>query len=95
MKFKGEPNQLVRITKIRPHLIRKMPKSIRFDKDGIYETDNLHLIKRLSTRYEEVKEKIEVEKEIKEKQEIFKCKKCNFKTTNKGELLAHYRKHKK
>lgn len=27
--------------------------------------------------------------------EEFKCKKCNYKTTNKGELLAHYRTHKK
>jgi len=60
MKFKGEANQLCRITKIKPHLIRKMPKSIRFDKDGIFETENKYLIKRLSTKFEVIEEVEEI-----------------------------------
>jgi len=56
VKFKGIPNRLVRISKIRPHLVRKVPKSIRFDKDGIFETENPYLIKRLSTKFEILEE---------------------------------------
>ena len=59
MKFKGEPNQLVRITKVQKHLVRKVPKSIRFDKDGIYETESPYLCKRLSVKFEEVIDEIE------------------------------------
>ena len=33
--------------------------------------------------------------EPEEPKEVFKCKKCDFETDNKGELLAHYREHKK
>ena len=66
MKFKGIPNQLCRITKIKRSLVRKIPKSIRFDKDGIYETENPYLVKRLKTKFEVVEEVIEdiVEEEV-------------------------------
>lgn len=76
MKFKGEPNLLVRITKINKHLIRKVPKSVRFDKDGIYETDNPYLIKRLSTRFEQKQEiKVDYSKiDYKELQALYKEK---------------------
>jgi hypothetical protein len=63
MKFKGTPNQLCRITKIRKHLVRKIPKAIRFNKEGIFETENPYLIKRLKTKFEEVKE-ISLVKEV-------------------------------
>jgi len=59
MKFIGTPGQLVRITKLNPINKRQIPKSIRFDKDGYFETENKHLIKRLSAKFkivEEVKE---------------------------------------
>jgi len=56
MKFKGKANQLCRITKIKPTLVRKMPKSIRFDENGVFETDNKYLIKRLSTKFEVIEE---------------------------------------
>ena len=59
MKFKGNPGQLCRITKIRPNLVRKIPKSIRFDKDGVFETENRYLIARLKTKFEVVEEVIE------------------------------------
>jgi hypothetical protein len=67
MKFKGNANQLCRITKIKPHLVRKMPKAIRFDKEGVFETENPHLIKKLSTKFEVIEEIIEeIEEEIEE-----------------------------
>jgi len=62
MKFKGTPNQLVRITKVRKHLVRKVPKSIRFDKDGIYETESPYMIKRLSVKFDTVSEEIDYSK---------------------------------
>lgn len=65
MKFKGLPKQLVRITKIKPNLVRKVPKSIRFDVNGIFETENSYLIKRLLTKFKEVKEIVKVEEVVK------------------------------
>lgn len=93
MKFKGEPNQLVRITKIQKHLIRKVPKSIRFDKEGIFETENMYIAKRLSVKFEEIIE--EIKEDVVEEVKTYKCKKCDYATTNRGELLAHYKQHKK
>ncbi|GAG03348.1 unnamed protein product, partial [marine sediment metagenome] len=52
MKFKGIPNQLCRITKIKKSLVRKIPKSIRFNDKGEFETENPFLIKRLKTKFE-------------------------------------------
>ncbi len=74
MKFKGEPKKLVRITKIRPHLIRKVPKSIRFDKDGEFETNNPYLIKRLLTKFEQVKEITNAETQTEEEKNTEKEK---------------------
>lgn len=84
MKFKGEPNLLVRINK---NIAKnRRLKNFRFDNNGIYETDNPRVIKALSKRFEIIED-------IKE--EIYQCKKCDYKTKNKGELLAHYKTHKK
>ena len=82
MKFKGTPNQLVRITKIRRNLIRKVPKTIRFDNEGIYETESPYLIKRLLVKFEQVEEaKIEeatINDEIKTN-----CKDMSYKSLQK------------
>jgi hypothetical protein len=59
MKFKGIPNNLVRITKISKTLVRKIPKSIRFDENGVFETENPYLIKRLSVKFETIEEVVE------------------------------------
>lgn len=95
MKFYGPPNMLLRVRNMKPI------RAIRFDANGEFETENPRLIARLKTRfkYEEVKE--ETQKELGEEKKLpadgfYNCKKCDFKTTNKGELLAHYRTaHKK
>lgn len=76
MKFKGIPGQLCRITKI-PKTIR-CPKTIRFDADGIFETENKYLIKRLSQKFEsfidvefeEVEDAIQEEEKETEEEEI-------------------------
>ena len=81
MKFYGTPNMLVRIKNLKPF------RSIRFDDKGEFETDNPRLAARLKTRFEV---KTEPKTEQKAEQE-HKCKKCDYKTDNKGELLAHYR----
>lgn len=81
MKFYAEPNLLVRINKNIPR--NRRMKHFRFDSNGEFETDNPRLIKVLSKRFRH------------EEKQIFKCKKCNYETENKGELLAHYRLHKK
>lgn len=88
---------LIRIKNLKPY------KSIRFDDNGEYETENTRLIARLKNRFghEEPKTVIEEPKKIEETKEniiastVYRCKKCDFETENKGLLLAHYRGHKK
>lgn len=99
MIFIGEPNLLVRFNKTRMKLTRK--KYIRFDNNGKYETDNHRLIRLLKAKFKEevTEEPQEPQEEIsfkdieepKEEVKVYKCKKCDFETDNKGELLAHYR----
>jgi len=73
--FSGEPNMLVNITPTykRP----RMPKSLRFDANGEYSTEDKMLIKRLSAKFKIKKE--------------YKCKKCEYVTLCMGELLTHHR----
>jgi len=78
MKFKGIPNQLCRITKIKRSLVRKIPKSIRFDKDGIFETENPYLVKRLKTKFKVIENGFNAEtldkiKEVVESHDIDKA----------------------
>lgn len=97
MKFYGQPNMLIRINNLKPY------KSIRFNGNGEYETENTRLIARLKNRFkhEEPNAVVEETKEIEETKEniiastVYRCKKCDFETENKGLLLAHYREHKK
>lgn len=80
MRFKSQPNLFVKISK--PIIQRSTGlKGFSFDNNGEYETENEVLIKILKQNFE-VAEK-------------YKCKKCDYETDNKGELLAHYRLHKK
>lgn len=93
MKFKGTPNILVRQRKVGP--LRKV-KNFRFDKNGFYETDNPKLCKFLMRHFEVIEDKEiqgePVRVEVTEPQiELKHCKKCDFTTTNQGDLLAHYR----
>jgi len=85
MKFKGMPGRLCRITKIKPNLVRKIPKAIRFDKEGVFETENPYLIKRLKTKFEIVEEVIEViveetiEEFVEEVQEVPELSELSYK----------------
>jgi len=47
MKFYGEPNLLVRVTNQK----KGVPKALRFDNNGEYETDNKYLKKRMKVKF--------------------------------------------
>jgi hypothetical protein len=51
------------------------------DKNGEFETDDPELIEWIKKN----------KRFLKHSDELIKCKKCDFGTSNKGELLAHYR----
>lgn len=83
MKFYGEPNTLVKTRKRKQFSTEVTMKPLfRFDENGEYETTDERLIQKLKKKFKYEEEK------------TYKCKKCEYETTNKGELLAHYRKHK-
>ena len=74
-KFKTTPNMTVRLNK--NHVNPRNQKFIKFDENGLFETDNERLIARLrvhSDKFEEVMEEeveeIEVEIEVFEEKEI-------------------------
>lgn len=100
-KFFGEPNLLIKTRKKVPYegTIDFKPL-FRFDAKGEYITEDADLIERLKGRFDhievlEAEEPLPFEEEEEPKEEAkFKCKKCEFETANKGELMAHYRKHK-
>ena len=73
----------------------------KFDEKGEYVTLDPILAKRLEAKFkcEEI-ELVEVGKQTEpepaqEPIKVYKCKQCDYETANKGELLAHYREHKK
>jgi len=81
---------LIRIKNLKPY------KFIRFDANGEYETENTRLIARLKKQFEFEEPQTATEKKVAAEVTQYKCKKCDYKTENKGELLAHYRTaHKK
>jgi hypothetical protein len=91
MVFKGTPNQYVRFSN--KTVIRVTgKKGFYFNENGEYETDN-DLLCRVLKQHFEVENSATGDKPAEEK--IFKCKHCDYTTTNKGLLMAHYREHKK
>lgn len=92
MIFKGEPNQYVRFSN--KTVIRVTgKKGFYFDANGHYETDNDLLCRVLKQHFEEAESNATGDKPTEEK--AYQCKHCSYTTANKGELLAHYREHKK
>jgi hypothetical protein len=77
MKFKGEPNLLIRVSNPYPG----EASMFRFNEKGEYETEHPMTIKRMQARFTEIKE------ETPQKH----CKKCEFTCDTQGELLAHYK----
>jgi hypothetical protein len=78
-----------------------------FDENGFYETDKEFLINILKQHFDIVNEE-ETMDDISDqytedmrnennapRDDIKHCKKCEFTCTNQGDLLAHYREHKK
>lgn len=98
MIFYGQPSQ---------HIIdyEKCKEVFCFDANGEFETDDLKRIEWIKKnkpfiRHEEIKiENASAQKpgtNETAKGNVMNCKKCDFTCSNKGELLAHYRKeHKK
>lgn len=87
MKFQYRPNTCVID-------YEKLVKICVFDENGFYETDNPKKIEWLRKHAKGVNVVEEATKKPENKlptDEFYNCKKCNFKTDNKGELLAHYR----
>jgi hypothetical protein len=75
----------------------KLKNVCTFDENGFYETDDTAIINFIKSKKPFVKviqePEAEAEKEPKKHSEVFyNCSKCEYKTTNKGELMAHYRK---
>lgn len=90
MVFIGPPNQYVRFSnKTVIRLTGK--KGFCFDENGEYETDN-DLLCRVLKQHFKVKEENNATGDKPTEEVTYQCKYCNYKTTNKGELLAHYRK---
>jgi hypothetical protein len=82
MKYFGLPNQTVIDYK-------KQKKVFMFNENGEYETQDTKLIEWMKKnknfiRCEETK-KLPADG-------LYNCKKCDFSSPNKGDLLAHYRK---
>jgi hypothetical protein len=80
MKFYGKPGSLVR--EMRRNPMKEEPEFVplfRFDKNGEYSTSDDRLIQKLKRKFKYEEEK------------IYECKECDYKTPNKGKLLAHYR----
>ena len=75
MIFQGPPEKLVRI---RPRKrLRPLPKLLRFDKEGHYETSDPLLIKIMKGRYKQAF--------------LYNCKHCDYQTYKKTDLMAHYK----
>jgi hypothetical protein len=85
MKYKYKPD-----TRIIDY--KKMKKMFTFDGNGEFETEDVKLIEWIRKNKPFLKPISEPVKPSKaESTKKYKCKKCNYETENKGELLAHYR----
>jgi hypothetical protein len=91
MKFFGTPNMAVmernREPKYRKNPFKCKQLLFRFDNNGEYSTTDEALINKLIGKFKH--ENGTIEPPVASKS--MKCKKCDYVTDNKGELLAHYR----
>lgn len=69
------------------------PSAIRFSADGLYETHNKFLARRLARKFEIVTAEPEQSEPQEQPQEVTlkKCKKCDFTCDNQGDLMRHYK----
>ncbi|MFD0673927.1 hypothetical protein [Cohnella sp. GCM10027633] len=91
--FKGTPNMLVRLE---PPV--GTTRHVRFDDKGEFTTENELLIKRFHHKFDSVPAKGKETSDISDDVEYqdhgqtdkkYKCNQCDFKSDNKGELMAH------
>jgi len=102
-KFFGKPLKEV-LSKVTKKVV------FRFDTKGEFITDDPKIIERamgyfdyIPMKAEPIGERFKKGTPIKEENNVkgeeikkaYQCKQCDFETDNKGELLAHYREHKK
>ena len=96
MKVKGKPNEVIHVT----HPVRMNQKNKRttvvFDSNGEAEVFSEYVYNRLVAYLEKrgevpVMENIPEKEEPKEDPNTYQCKKCDYVTTSKTELMAHYR----
>lgn len=78
----------------------KMKNVCVFDENGFFETDDDEIIKFLTTKRKHIKvvdeQPTQQQNVISDKEGLYTCKKCGFKTDNKGKFMAHCRTaHKK
>ena len=84
----GNPHELVSITERKDEARHRRPL-FRFDKDGMYETDDAKILKRLKSQFH-IFDNIESANESKKVKRH--CSKCDFTCTNQGDMLTHHRK---
>lgn len=77
MKFLSTPNHAVTT---KNHRSGRVTKLFSFDANGEFETEDARLIAKLTPVFK------------REETAAIRCKKCEFETQNRGDLLAHYRK---
>lgn len=78
MKFKGQPNLIVRVARTTP------PQYLKFDDKGYYETDNVKLIARLKPHFKVVEEKKKEENTAKKSNNLVKTVQKNKIADKKG-----------
>lgn len=84
MKYKYKPNCSIIDYK-------RVKKMFEFDENGEFETNDPKLIKWIKENKNFLKPVTQTTEQPKPEEKIYQCKKCDFTTTNMGELLAHYR----
>ena len=89
MIFKGEPNLFVRLQRPIGNI-----KHIRFDENGLFETENPRLIKGLSRKFACNEPEPSTIDFVEEEVVSIDCKYCGGTHENKGQVLACARKSK-
>ena len=96
--FLGTPRML---DKLNPPIGNK--KRLRLDANGEITTEDERVIKRFHHKFDSKPSKNGIEQAVEElddgsfdiidgDKQYYPCKKCEYTTLNKGELMAHYRK---
>lgn len=97
MKYYGTPNTLIRVV-YKVGFERRTRPIGRFNSEGVFETEDQTLIKRMNKHFAKAEEERPEKSEEKPSTDktIRHCKKCDYTCETQGQLLKHYREeHKK